>query len=558
MISHLFIKNIALITELSIDLENGFNVLSGETGAGKSIIVDSVNLILGKRADKDLIRAGQETARVEALIETGNKELLKECLEAYGIEGDELIISRELSQSGKNVCRINGQLSSLTQLRDIVSRFIDICGQNDNIMLLDEKYHMTLVDEFGGEEISLLKEKAAEAYEEYHRLSRELKELQKGVEDKERLTDLYRYQIDEISGANVKPGEDDELTEERDMMLNAEKLAKHLYEAKENISGNKGTLETLYEALENIREISGINDRLKKLEQVVNDAYYEIEDASYELSDISDRVTFDERRLDWIEDRLQELNRLKRKYGGSLEKVLETMEGLQSQLDTLDNSEYELQQLIKKTEASRQDMEKVFSELTSKRREYSRRFEKRLIGELSDLGMKNAELVTQYEKIPYSKDGWDYISFMISVNRGTPPRKLSKIASGGELSRIMLAIKNIVAENENIETVIFDEIDTGISGVMARVVAEKIANISRKRQVICVTHLPQIASMGDTNYVITKNEKEEFVSTSLTRLDREGLLSEIARLSGGIQSSKAREHAIELVENAEAVKRNLA
>ncbi|MBR6822514.1 MAG: AAA family ATPase, partial [Clostridia bacterium] len=252
MISHLFIKNIALITELSIDLENGFNVLSGETGAGKSIIVDSVNLILGKRADKDLIRAGQETARVEALIETGNKELLKECLEAYGIEGDELIISRELSQSGKNVCRINGQLSSLTQLRDIVSRFIDICGQNDNIMLLDEKYHMTLVDEFGGEEISLLKEKAAEAYEEYHRLSRELKELQKGVEDKERLTDLYRYQIDEISGANVKPGEDDELTEERDMMLNAEKLAKHLYEAKENISGNKGTLETLYEALENI------------------------------------------------------------------------------------------------------------------------------------------------------------------------------------------------------------------------------------------------------------------------------------------------------------------
>ena len=555
MISELSIKNIALISSLRIELSEGFNVLSGETGAGKSIIVDSVNLILGSRADRDLIRAGEESARVEALVTFKDMDI-SHTLAGYGIEdnGNEMIVSRELSSSGKNVCRINGQLVSLSVLRDIMSMYVDICGQNDNIGLLDESYHLRLIDEFGHEEIDPLREEVRKAFVVYADTKKRIEDLKKEEKDKARLLDIYTYQIEEIERYELEPGEDEELESERDIMLNAEKIATHLYSAKESVSGDGGAKESLYDAMHEMSRISSYNEKYAEIEKILSDAYYQIDELSYDLDHEASSVRYDSRRLQVIEDRLHDINMLKKKYGSTIQEILDFCSELKDKTEGLENSEEELKNLEKKLKVLTNELEGRSKALSDRRRATADAFEKQLLAELKDLGMKDAVLEMNFEKTEYTENGYDDFSFMISVNKGTPPRKLSKIASGGELSRIMLGIKNIVAETENIDTMIFDEIDTGISGKMALIVAEKIANISKMRQVICVTHLPQIAAMGDRNFYIEKKEVDGFTTTSLREIEGEDLVTEIARLSGGLQSETSHEHAEELLKNAEQVK----
>ena len=555
MISELSIKNIALISSLRIELSEGFNVLSGETGAGKSIIVDSVNLILGSRADRDLIRAGEESARVEALVTFKDMDISR-TLAGYGIEdnGNEMIVSRELSSSGKNVCRINGQLVSLSVLRDIMSMYVDICGQNDNIGLLDESYHLRLIDEFGHEEIDPLKEEVRRAFTVYADTKKRIEDLRKEEKDKARLLDIYTYQIEEIERYELEPGEDEELESERDIMLNAEKIATHLYSAKESVSGDGGAKESLYDAMHEMSRISSYNEKYAEIEKILSDAYYQIDELSYDLDHEASSVRYDSRRLQVIEDRLHDINMLKKKYGSTIQEILDFCNELKDKTEGLENSEEELKNLEKRLKVLTGELEGKSKALSDSRRATADAFEERLLAELKDLGMKDAVLEMNFEKTEYTENGYDDFSFMISVNKGTPPRKLSKIASGGELSRIMLGIKNIVAETENIDTMIFDEIDTGISGKMALIVAEKIANISKMRQVICVTHLPQIAAMGDRNFYIEKKEVDGFTTTPLREIEGEDLVTEIARLSGGLQSETSHEHAEELLKNAEQVK----
>ena len=557
MITQLTIKNVALISELSIAFESGFNVLSGETGAGKSIIVDSVNLILGSRADKDLIRAGQQSAYVEAQIDLPDTKGVQDVLAQYGIEGNDLVVSRELSVSGRNICRINGRLINVAMLREIMANFVDIYGQNQNMNLLDQAYHLDLIDAYAGQGMVAVKASAAQIFAEYSSVKNELDALRKNASDKIRMIDLLRYQIDEIERANLKTGEEEELQAERRRMQNAEKIAGNLNSAKAALSGDHGAVGKLYDAATALRQISGIDTVYDKLEKILLDAYYAVEDASYELNDLADNVVYDENRLNEIETRLIEISSLKRKYGPSVEHILEFLETSRQQLDQLENSEIRMEKLEQAEEQCRTEMEMCFGKLSALRKEYAVSLEQRLKSELADLGMKDAQLYTEFTQTGYSENGWDAAALLISVNRGTPPRKLIKVASGGEISRIMLAIKNIVAENEEIDTMIFDEIDTGISGTMAQIVARKIANISRERQVICVTHLPQIAAMGDANFYIEKGEQNDIVTTSVHRISGKVLAGEIARLSGGLQSQAAHAHAAELLENASKVKANM-
>lgn len=557
MISELVIRNIALISELSISFESGFNVLSGETGAGKSIIVDSVNLILGSRADKELIRAGEQTASVEAQIELSEEQQNLPVLEKYGFQGKELIVSRELSINGKNVCRMNGHLVNLTVLREIMSHFVDIYGQNQNINLLDETYHLQLIDAYAGSELEEVKQRAAEAYRVYQQANHELQILQKNASEKTRLIDLLSYQIQEIERASLKAEEDVALSAERRVMQNAEHIAENLEAAKNALVGERGAVSTLYEAVRSLQQIASLDPSYERVEKILSDAYYAVEDASYEVAEMAGNVIYDGERLNEIETRLVEISVLKRKYGASVAEILEFCAHSKEQLEQLQDSEEQLDKLQRKADLAREKMEAIFEELTSIRKKFAVKLEERLKQELSELGMRDAKLHTEFTRENYSAEGWDAAALLISVNKGTPPRRLAKIASGGEISRVMLAIKNIVAENESIDTMIFDEIDTGISGTMAQIVARKIANIAKKRQVICVTHLPQIAAMGDANFFIEKKETNGMVTTDLYRIDQQALEGEIARLSGGLQSDTARRHAQELLANAALIKQQL-
>ena len=558
MISELLIENIALIPRLSISFKNGFNVLSGETGAGKSIIVDAVNLILGSRADKELIRSGAQSAYVEAQIDLSQRQQNLPVLEKYGISGEELIVSRSLSQNGKNVCRINGHLVNLATLKEVMSYFVDIYGQNQNVRLLDEENHLKLIDAYGADEIAKVKSRAEKAYAAYHQIKQELNSLQNNASQKARLLDLLSYQIEEIERAALKVDEEEQLLGEKKVMQNAERIAEALNHARSALLGEHGAVGGLYEAMHSMQQIANLDPAYARIEKILSDAYYGIDDASDELSKMSDGVFYDAQRLNQIETRLIEISALKRKYGPTILQILEFQTECQKQLEQLQDSDDKTKELECRLAVAKQQMEEIFDELTRIRQKAASELGVRLTKELADLGMKDAVLQTEFLKTGYSAEGWDSAFLLISVNKGTPPRRLAKIASGGEISRVILAIKNIVAENEAIDTMIFDEIDTGISGNMAQIVAKKIANISRERQVICVTHLPQIAAMGDANFYIEKKEENGVVFTSIKPISGDALEIEIARLSGGLQSQTARRHAKELLANALSVKQQIS
>lgn len=559
MILELYIKNIAIIGELRVNFGAGFNVLSGETGAGKSIIVDSVNLILGSRGDRELIKYGEKSAYVEALISLEHQgDALLALLREYGIEPEgQLILSRELSASGKNICRIDGRLVSLAVLREIASHLVNIYGQNQQQQLLDDKSHLALIDAFAVEPLLGLRQAVAEAYAKFAKTRKMVEELKKNAAEKERALDFLKYQIAEIQRAALKPGEEEELLLEKARIQNAEKIALNLSEAKEALSGAEGAVPRLYAAVHALLGIAKLDVRYEKLAGTLNDTYYSVEEASYDLSSLCEDVLFDEDRLEEVEDRLAVISALKRKYGGSCAEVLEFLENAQQQLEQLEHSEVRLEELEAQLKKQESELDALCSRLTQQRKSCAEKLTEQISKELEDLGMPGAKIQCEFREKGYSENGRDEVSLLASLNPGQPLRHLSKVASGGEISRIMLAIKSIAAKKEEIETMIFDEIDTGISGRTAQMVAKKIARIAACRQVICVTHLAQIAAMGDKNFFIEKIEKEGNTCTVLRQLEGEEIAFEIARLSGGMHSEAAVAHGRELLQNAANIKKQI-
>ena len=556
MIQELNIRNIALIRQLSVSLSEGLNVLSGETGAGKSIIVDSVSLILGARADKELIKYGEEKAFVEALVTLPDSARFFELLNSYGIEAEEdMIVSRELSASGKNVCRINGRMVPLNCLRDVVSKIINLHGQDTSREVLTSSSHLSMLDKYIGEDAQNSIEQIEEHFSKYSSLKSKLDEINAQRADKLRTMDMLSFQISEIESANLCVGEEDELLAKRKVMQNAEKILSSLNSAKENISGSEAVLERLYDALNDLRMISKVDESISETIAMAEDAYYTLEEVGEELSKREQNMSFEPGELDEIEERLELIKGLKRKYGKDEEEILSYLEEIKIKYEELDDIEYTAGELEKKIDKAESDLKRSCEKLSEMRKKTAKDLENKIDTELKELGMPAAKFSVMFTEKKPSKIGIDDVEFYVALNEGEPPKPLAKVASGGEASRIMLAFKGIMASKEDVGTLIFDEIDTGISGRMAKTVAQKMANIALKRQVICVSHLPQIAAMADENYLIEKSVDKKGTKTELKHLAEEEKEKEVARLSGGSVTNTALLHAKELIDECSQYKR---
>ncbi len=562
MLSRLIIKNIALINEIEISLCEGMNVLSGETGAGKSIIVDSVNLVLGERADRELIRTGCQNASVEAWFENAPQAVC-DILASQQIEYEgELVLSRELSASGKNVCRVNGVLVTLALLKEISDLLVDIHGQHEHQSLFDEKNHIAMLDGFDGR-IDELKAQVKEAFSDYTEAARRLKSLFGAAGDRERRIDILRFQIDEILKANIKEGEEEELLARKKRMNASEEIMESLSSAYDSLYASESfnALSALKDVSVKLSGLGRIDEKYEHMASAVNDAYYSLEETASDIRREMDECSFDPNELEEIEERLLLISNLKRKYqdpcvtGDYIKKA-------EQELSDLINSEALAEKLTAESQRLKTALYEKSVSLSNLRREAAAAFEQKMKKQLADLGMTAASFSVKFSDIAsidectFSENGIDSAEFYISTNAGEPEKPLKKVASGGEVSRIMLAIKNIAADRGGIPTVIFDEIDTGISGRMAQVVAEKLQTISRSRQVICVTHLPQIACMGDRHFLVSKESDGKTTNTNLCELSGEERVSEIARLSGG-DSDVAKDHAREMLIRAKNFKTSI-
>ncbi len=559
MLNKLIIRNIALIEELEVELAAGMNVLSGETGAGKSIIIDSVNLVLGERADRELIRTGAPKAVVEAWF-SGVNDGVADILAAQEIEmWPELVMSRELSATGKNVCRVNGTLITLSVLKELSDRLVDIHGQHEHQSLLSEKNHIAMLDGFD-KRISEQIAQVAKAYSDYSDVVKRQRSLFGNDGDRERRIDILKFQINEIKMANIAENEEEELNAQKVRLNSAEKIMNALTAAYAELYEGEpfNALAALKDVSRRLQGIADVDERYEQMAARVDEAYYTLEEVSSDISnDMSDEL-FDANTLEQVEERLALIASLKRKYKDPTI-TGDFLTNAEQELCDLEDSAALLEQLAAKADTLKKELYQKSVALSEMRQEAARIFEQRVMEQLADLGMTSAVFSVNFEEqadinnCSFSKNGIDTVEFFMSTNRGEPQKPLRKIASGGEVSRIMLALKNIVADRGGIPTMIFDEIDTGISGHIAQVVAEKLQSISRGRQVVCVTHLPQIASMADKHFLVTKKSDAQTTRTFLLPLNEENRIDEIARLAGGdTEVSKA--HALEMIKKADIFK----
>ncbi|MEA4852705.1 MAG: DNA repair protein RecN [Christensenella sp.] len=567
MIQSLSIKNIALIDQLNIEFEDGLNVLSGETGAGKSIIVDSMNLVLGERADKELIRHGQERARVEAVFFI-NPDALKDFFDLNGIECDrELIIARDISANGKNICRINGAAVTLSVLKDLMDKIVDLHGQHQHQSLLNAKTHLDFIDNYGKKEILPLKRQVQVSFEQMHALQKELRAIGGDARERAQQIDLLNFQIKELEDAQLRAGELNDLKEEREKMIHAQAIATALRGGYEALyTGDemgRSILGGVQEVFAHINEIRNFDGQYEELAGRLQESMFSLEECAHEMRSLAENAVFDEQRQEEVEQRINLIHSLERKYGNSEEEMLQYLEDARQRCFQLENAEQTAAVLIEKIKTAQSKLYADSKALSAQRRKISLAFSKRLLSECSDLGMPETKFEAEFCDLPeqdtasYTANGLDEMEFYITTNPGEPLKPLSKTASGGEVSRIMLAFKNLSAGIDNISTMIFDEIDTGISGKMALVVAEKMASISKARQVICVSHLPQIAAMADANFLIRKESKEEHTHTYVQPLGEQAKIEEIERLSGGVKTENSQKYAQDLICNANKYKEML-
>ena len=562
MLCQLSIENIALIDKLELELKNGLNILSGETGAGKSIIIDSLNFVLGERADKSLIRFGTDKASVEAVFEDYLTPSIKDCLDDLGIEAEDvLILRRKMSADGKNECRINGRISTLSALKSLTELLVDIHGQHEHQSLLKSTNHIKLLDKLGEKKIATVKGEVEKNFDDYTSLKKEF--LRFGnADERERKLDILSFQIDEIEKADVKDGEEDELLSARKRIRNMEKIISALEGAKNLLDGydSQSVSASIKNANSLLNTISSYDENIVPIADRLDSCKVEITDISETLSDMLQKLDFDSRSAEQIEERLEVVRTILRKYGGSYESLQKFYEEATKEAQTLSNATERVERLETEIKVAAEKLLASAKELSQERRKIADKFEKDITKELCDLGMGGStfkvEIDTTDDVDQISANGADSVEFMISPNVGEPLKPLAKIISGGEMSRFMLAFKNILAGVDDIGTMVFDEIDTGISGNISQVVSEKMCNISRARQVIAVTHMPSLASMADNHYLISKSTENGKTLTHVDLLKDD--TDEVARLIGGNDYSiYAVPHAKEMKANAQRYKDSL-
>ena len=538
MINHISIRNFAIIENTEIDFEDGLNIITGETGSGKSIVIEAISLALGSRADSAFVRFGADKAVVQLAGE---------------LNGEEIVITREVSSAGKNLCRLNGQIVTLSELLVTCRKLADIHGQYDNQSLLNSDNHINLVDRFHSDEIDPIKEVFLQRYEEYTSVKSRLTALLATEAENLRKKDFYRFEIDEIAAADLKPGEDEELEEKISLLQNSEKIysaVEGTYELLNN--SDNGLISALGTAMSSLQSISGYSKELNSISEDFSDLFYRLDDIAGNLRDIKDKVTFSSYELDDAISRLNTIDGLKRKYGPSIDDILAYMNRISEELFNIDNFDSLKIKLSAETEDAREKLKEQAEILTKARKRSAAELEKSIEKELKDLNFDSAQLSIDFKELPtMGPNGNDLIEIMISTNRGEPLKPLAKIASGGEISRIMLAIKNITGTYDSIPTMIFDEIDAGISGITASIVGRKLKEIAEHHQIICITHLPQIAACGQSHYRIYKEVNNEKTYTRVDKLKDSEAVDEIARLLGGENiTDTTRKSAIELLNKA--------
>ena len=565
MLSLLHIENIAVIESADISFDRGFNVLTGETGAGKSIVIDAIGTVIGERTSRDLIRTGAKSALVQAVF-VDIPEL--DWFSQYGISPDEngeLLIQRELHPDGKNSCRVNGRMVTVSQLRQLGTQLLNIHGQHDGQLLLDPARHLGYLDSFGGTEELLAEYRTC--YDQVAALRKEISALQMDETEKARRIDTLNYQIRELEQADLRSGEEEELLERRNLLRSAEKLSDAIQTIHRSLLGTEemdGAATLLSDAERASRSTARYTDRLTELTDTLNQLTIEAEDASETVQELEEELDFAPDELDRVEERLDILHRMKKKYGSTVDEMIDYLDRCRSELDAIECSSDNLNRLEKKLDSALAQAKEKASVLSSARKEQAKLLESRIQTELLQLDMPRVQFRVQFDPKPgplgMDETGMDEVQFLMSANMGEALKPIQKIASGGELARIMLALKNVLAENELVSTMVFDEVDTGVSGRAAQKVAQKMASVARHKQVLCVTHLPQIAAMADTHFSVEKGESGGRTYTVVTKLDQKQRSEELARLTGGTKVTESMLRSAEelLADAAEWKKGNLS
>ncbi|THF75893.1 DNA repair protein RecN [Cohnella fermenti] len=552
MLQELSVRHLAVIEKIRMRFHNGFHVLTGETGAGKSIVIDAVGLISGWRGSADMVRHGYDRAEVEAVFDLPSDHPVWNVLDTLGIQANReetLLIRRELLLHGKSNARINGQSVTMTMLREVGEHLVNIHGQHEPQSLLRTERHLEWLDQYAGDRIASIKEAYRAKYERYHHLAKERKELEDTSRQQMQMLDMYRYQLEEIEAAKLKPGEDEALEEERSKLAYAEKLAESASEAYELVYGAKG-LAALSRAITRLQDIVKYDSAtLQPIVEQLQSAYYNAEDAAFQLRDYRDSIEFNPDRLARIERRLDLLHGLKRKYGETVSDIIAYRDKIQAETEKLDNREERLKELESAEKQLRSELAELASSLSAIRKDAAKVLARAIETELKDLQMERTVFEVRLESGELGPTGADMAEFLLSPNPGEPPKALSKIASGGEMSRVMLALKAIFARIDQIPVLVFDEVDTGVSGRAAQAIAEKLSRLAGQCQVFAITHLPQVACMADRQYEIRKQVTPDGrTSTSVRELAETDRVEELARMLGGVEvTEKTRHHAQEML-----------
>lgn len=555
MLERLLIENVALIEKLDLEPGKGFTVFTGETGAGKSIIIDGINLALGGRGSRELISYGKQKCRVEAVFDIADQPEVRKLLEEKGLDSGDgtMTVMRELNLAGKSLCRVNGVMLPLNELKEMTDRLVDVHGQHEHQSLLDEKNHLGVIDAYSAETIAPLVSSADKIYSEYAEVKNKLNSGFLSAEERERRIDILNYQINEIEKAALSPDEEDAIKEELGILTNSERISESLNSASELLANESGAVPLLKGAVDSIGSISSISERYGELYSRLNDLYYELEDAAYSVRDMRLGADFDPRRIDELETRLDVIEGLKHKYGRTVKDVLDFLDGARNELEELTGDAAKRETLEKKKKELEKEYSEAAAKLTAARKASADKLCALAEEQLKALGMKKAKLGAEFKITDAAprENGLDEVSLLLSANEGEPLKPLSKVASGGELSRIMLALKTVITEADGIPTLIFDEVDTGISGTTANTVGLRMKHIAERHQVLCVTHLPQIAAFATDHYLVSKHEEAGKTVTSVRLLSENERALELARIMGAEPGSGAAvSHASELIKKA--------
>jgi DNA repair protein RecN (Recombination protein N) len=568
LLTELSIRNFAIIEALSISFEKGLTVLTGETGAGKSIIIDAIHLLVGGRGSAEFVRHGESKAELEGLFQLeDDAHPVVAKAEEFGIEISDsmIVLRRDMSSNGKSVCRVNGKLVTIAVLREIGRTLIDIHGQHEHQELMDERLHLQLLDQFGGEKVAAALSEYQSLYKRYDFTARQLKKLSQNEQQMVHRLDLLQFQHDEIQKAELRLNEDEELAEERKSINNYEKVHDALQTAYEALRGEQRGLDWISVAMNNLEDASGLNANLKPISESVSNSYYVLEDAISSVRSELDSLEYDPVRLDHIEGRLNEINQLKRKYGKTIREIVEYGSAIEEEIETLLNRETHIAKLDSEIKSIKSDLMLEARNLSEHRQKFAKQLTKQIHQELKELYMAKTVFEVRFHKTAWSdnelrdsdiqRGGLDELEFYISTNPGEPLKPLSKIASGGELSRIMLALKSIFSKHQGITSIIFDEVDTGVSGRVAQAIAEKIYKVAVDSQVLCISHLPQVAAMADTHLFIAKDSKAGRTKTSVQPLGQDDKVKEIGRMISGVEiTNVTKQHASELLHQAAKLK----